>query len=183
MESTLYCTIIIYKFVCENNNYGMGTSAARAAADTRYFKRGDYIPGIKVNGMDVLAVRQACEYAREYANSGKGPLLLEMVTYRYGGHSMSDPGTTYRTREEIQQMRSTRDPINNLKLKLIELGFSTVEELKMIDKQVRVEMEQAVAESVEAMEPDLKELYLDIYAKGTEPKFIRGVTPFDGQSF
>ena len=161
----------------------MGTSAARAAADTRYFKRGDYIPGIKVNGMDVLAVRQACEYAREYCLQDKGPLLLEMVTYRYGGHSMSDPGTTYRTREEIQQMRSTRDPINNLKLKIIELGLGTVEELKLIDKQVRQEMDQAVEESIKAPEPDLSELYLDIYAKGSEPKFIRGVTPFDGQKF
>ena len=133
--------------------------------------------------MDVLAVRQACEYAREYAVADKGPLILEMVTYRYGGHSMSDPGTTYRTREEIQHMRSTRDPINNLKLKIVELELGTAEELKAIDKQVRQEMEQAVNDSVNASEPDLDQLYLDIYAKGTEPKFIRGVTPYDGQEF
>jgi pyruvate dehydrogenase E1 component alpha subunit len=161
----------------------MGTAAARAAASTRYFARGDYIPGIRVDGMDVLAVREASKYAREWNLADKGPLILEMVTYRYGGHSMSDPGTTYRTREEIQHMRSTRDPINGLKDRILKSEIATEEELKLIEKSIRADIDKAVAEAIASSEPDLSELYTDIYAKGTEPSFIRGVTQDQGQSF
>jgi pyruvate dehydrogenase E1 component alpha subunit len=161
----------------------MGTAAARAAASTKYYARGDYIPGLRVNAMDVLAVRQASKYARDWTISGKGPLVLEMVTYRYGGHSMSDPGTTYRTREEIQHMRSTRDPINGLKSRIVEAEIATEEELKQIEKQVRQHVDQATAEAAASPEPDLSELYTDVYAKGTEPPFIRGTTPDLGQKF
>ncbi|MBR7539947.1 hypothetical protein KC221_27570, partial [Mycobacterium tuberculosis] len=83
----------------------MGTSAERSSMNTQFYTRGDVIPGIQVNAMDVLSVKRGTEFAREYTLSGKGPLLMELVTYRYGGHSLSDPGTTYRTREEIQKMR------------------------------------------------------------------------------
>lgn len=164
-------------FVCENNQYGMGTAASRAAASTQYFTRGDYIPGIKVNGMDVLAVREACRFAKEYAASGKGPLVMEMTTYRYGGHSMSDPGTTYRTREEIQHMRSQRDPITGLKNKMLEAGVCEESELKQIDKEMKAEVDQAVIEAKNSVEPDVNEMWTEIYLKGTQPPFIRGVEP------
>ncbi|KAJ3279365.1 alpha subunit of pyruvate dehydrogenase, partial [Blyttiomyces sp. JEL0837] len=99
-------------FVCENNLYGMGTSAHRAAASTKYFTRAQYLPGIRVDGMDVLAVRESILLSRAYIQKYKSPLVVEYTTYRYGGHSMSDPGTTYRTREEIQFIRANSDPIN-----------------------------------------------------------------------
>jgi pyruvate dehydrogenase E1 component alpha subunit len=161
----------------------MGTAAARAAASTRYFARGDYIPGLRVNGMDVLAVREASKYARDWTLAGKGPLVLEMVTYRYGGHSMSDPGTTYRTREEIQHMRSTSDPINGLKDRIVANDMATEAELKQIEKTIRADIDKAVADAMASAEPDVSELYTDIYAKGTEPPYIRGVTKELGQAF
>ena len=114
----------------KTTEYGMGTSAERSSSNTEYFTRGDKIPGIQVNGMDIIASAQAVKYARDWVIAGKGPLLLEFVTYRYGGHScvfllyketnsndksrMSDHGTTYRTREEVQCMCSTQDPIRGL---------------------------------------------------------------------
>lgn len=156
----------------------MGTAANRSSALTDYYKRGQYIPGIKVNGMDVLAVKQAVAYAREYATSGNGPLVIEYVTYRYGGHSMSDPGTTYRTREEIQRMRSTQDPIAGLKQKLIDWGVTSEDELKTIDKEARAAVDAEVKEAEEMAFPDATPqiLYEDIYVRGSEPQFMRGRT-------
>lgn len=170
-------------FVCENNKYGMGTSDKRHSASTNYYTRGDYLPGIRVNGMDVLAVKNGCEFAREWTLSGKGPLVMELVTYRYGGHSMSDPGTTYRTREEIQHMRSTRDPITGFKEKLIEAELATDAELKKLDKDIKAEIDLAVEEAKASPEPGLDQLYTDIYVKGTEPPFLRGVTSDDIHKF
>ncbi|TPX32397.1 pyruvate dehydrogenase (acetyl-transferring) [Synchytrium microbalum] len=164
-------------FVCENNQYGMGTSAHRAAASTKYYTRGDYIPGLRVNGMDVLVVREAVRKAREWCVTGNGPLVMEMVTYRYGGHSMSDPGTTYRTREEIQHMRSTRDCITGLRTRLLEVGAANEEELKKFDKEARAEVDDAVAAAKASPEPDVKDLYTEIYAPGSEPEYVRGITP------
>ncbi|KAG0337025.1 alpha subunit of pyruvate dehydrogenase [Podila horticola] len=164
-------------FVCENNRYGMGTAANRSSANTSYFKRGDYIPGLRVNGMDVLAVHQAVAYAKEWTVSGKGPLLLEMETYRYGGHSMSDPGTTYRTREEIQHMRSNNDPITGLKQRLLEFNVITEDEMKAIDKAARVEVDQAVEEAKASPEPDVDQLFTQIYQKEAGVQFLRGREP------
>ncbi|OCK99110.1 uncharacterized protein K441DRAFT_628444 [Cenococcum geophilum 1.58] len=166
-------------FGCENNKYGMGTAANRAAALTDYYKRGQYIPGLKINGMDVLAVKAAVQYGKQWTSAGKGPLVYEYVTYRYGGHSMSDPGTTYRTREEIQRMRSTNDPIAGLKQKLIDWGVVSEDELKQIDKDARssVDAEVAEAEKMAPPDPTPQILFEDIYVKGSEPEYLRGRTP------
>lgn len=156
----------------------MGTAASRSSALTDYYKRGQYIPGLKVNGMDVLAVKAAVKYGTQWTGAGNGPLVLEYVTYRYGGHSMSDPGTTYRTREEIQRMRSTNDPIAGLKQKLLEWGIVQEDELKAIDKEARahVNSEVEVAEAMTPPEPTAQILFEDIYVRGSEPQFIRGRT-------
>ena len=118
-------------FICENNKYGMGTSNERSSALTEYHERGQYIPGLKVNGMDVLAIKRATMFAKKWVLDGNGPLVMEFTTYRYGGHSMSDPGTTYRTREEIQNMRSTKDCIQGLKQKILEWGVLSESEIKV----------------------------------------------------
>ena len=128
--------------------------------------------------MDVLAVKAAVQYGRTHTTEGNGPMVLEYVTYRYGGHSMSDPGTTYRTREEIQRMRSTQDPIAGLKQKLLEWEVTTEEELKSLDKSAReaIDKEVAEAEAMEFPEATPQILYEDIYVRGSEPQFMRGRT-------
>ena len=163
----------------------MGTSAARSSALTDYYKRGQYIPGLKVNGMDVLAVKAAVKYGKEWTGADKGPLVLEYVTYRYGGHSMSDPGTTYRTREEIQRMRSTNDPISGLKQKILDWGVTSEDELKKIDKEARshVSEEVAAAEAMAVPEAKPSILFEDIYVPGSEPRFIRGRVPEEDYYF
>jgi pyruvate dehydrogenase E1 component alpha subunit len=157
----------------------MGTSAARSSALTDYYKRGQYIPGLKVNGMDVIAVKAAVKYAKQWTEDGHGPMVLEYVTYRYGGHSMSDPGTTYRTREEIQRMRSTNDPIAGLKQHILDWTVASEDELKAIDKEARayVNEEVKIAEEMPVPEATPKILFEDIYVRGTEPQFVRGRTP------
>ena len=156
----------------------MGTSANRSSALTDYYKRGQYIPGIKVNGMDVLAVKQACAFAKEYTITHSGPMVMEFVTYRYGGHSMSDPGTTYRTREEVQRMRSTQDPIQGLKQKILEWEIVSDDELKALDKEAKQLVDKEVVEALEAPVPEAisKILYEDIYVPGSEPDFLKGRT-------
>ena len=156
----------------------MGTSMNRSSALTDYYKRGQYIPGLKVNGMDVLAVKAAVAHAKEHAVAGHGPIVLEYLTYRYGGHSMSDPGTTYRTREEIQRMRSTNDPIAGLKTKLLDWEVVSEEELKGIDKQARKDVDVEVAEAEKMVAPEASEkiLFEDIYVRGSEPQYMRGRT-------
>ncbi|EAU35539.1 pyruvate dehydrogenase E1 component alpha subunit, mitochondrial precursor [Aspergillus terreus NIH2624] len=165
-------------FGCENNKYGMGTSAARSSALTEYYKRGQYIPGIKVNGMDVLATKAAVKYGKDYAVAGNGPLVFEYVTYRYGGHSMSDPGTTYRSREEIQRMRSTNDPIAGLKQKILDWSVMSEDELKALDKAARahVDEEVAIAENMAVPDNNSRILFEDIYVRGSEPRWMRGRT-------
>ncbi|XP_004453768.2 pyruvate dehydrogenase E1 component subunit alpha, testis-specific form, mitochondrial [Dasypus novemcinctus] len=160
-------------FICENNRYGMGTSSERAAASTEYYKRGGFIPGLRVDGMDVLSVREAVKFAAAYCRSGKGPILIELQTYRYHGHSMSDPGISYRSRKEIQEVRRKSDPIMLLKDRMVNNKLASVEELKEIDAEVKKEIEDAAQFATSDPEPSLEELAHHIYSNNT-PFEVRG---------
>jgi pyruvate dehydrogenase E1 component alpha subunit len=149
-------------FVIENNGYAMGTAVKRSSAETEFYRRGTAfrIPGMKVNGMDVLEVRKAAEVALEYVRGGNGPVLMELNTYRYRGHSMSDPAK-YRSREEVQDMRDHHDPIEAAKAELIKRGVSE-DKIKDIDKQIRSRVSQSADFAENSPEPDLAELYTDV---------------------
>ncbi len=150
-------------YVIENNKYGMGTSVERASARPDLYKRGDAygIPGAQVDGMDVLAVRAAGDKAAAHARSGKGPYILEMLTYRYRGHSMSDPGK-YRTKEEVARMRQERDPIDHLRQLLLEGGHADEAALKNIDREIKDIVSEATEFAQSSPEPDPAELYTEI---------------------
>lgn len=150
-------------YVIENNMYAMGTSVERHASETELFKRGISfeIEGEEVDGMDVLKVREAGLRAVEHARTGEGPYILEMKTYRYRGHSMSDPAK-YRKREEVEDIRSHHDPIEGLKHQLVEAGDATEDELKEIDKEIKKRVQQSVDFSQESPLPDPKELWTDV---------------------
>lgn len=149
-------------FVVENNQYAMGTSVNRASAEDQLYRRGESfrIPGIQVDGMDVLAVRGAAETAKEWVQSGKGPILLELKTYRYRGHSMSDPAK-YRSREEVQSVRDKSDPIDHL-TKILEGEGVSADQLKALDKDIRKIVADAAAFAEESPEPELSELYTNV---------------------
>ena len=149
-------------FVIENNGYAMGTAVKRGSAETEFYRRGTAfrIPGMKVNGMDVLEVRAAAEVAFAHARAGLGPVLMECNTYRYRGHSMSDPAK-YRTREEVQEQREHHDPIEGLKKTLIEAG-KTEDQLKAIDKAIRADVATAADFAETSPEPAPSELYTDV---------------------
>jgi len=149
-------------FVVENNQYAMGTAVGRSSAETEFHRRGTAfrIPGMDVNGMDVLEVRQAAEIAFKHVRDGKGPVLMECNTYRYRGHSMSDPAK-YRTREEVQDIREHKDPIEGIKKVLLENG-STEDELKAIDKVIRKTVTEAADFAENSPEPEAAELYTDV---------------------
>ena len=151
-------------YVIENNQYAMGTSVERSSAEVELYKRGVSfnIPGEQVDGMDVVAVREAGARAAEHARSGSGPYILEMKTYRYRGHSMSDPAK-YRTREEVDEVRKTRDPIEHLKERLERDGLATEASLKAIDNDVKKIVAEAAEFARTTPEPDPSELMTDIY--------------------
>lgn len=151
-------------YVIENNRYAMGTSVNRASAQTDFSKRGVSfnIPGEQVDGMDVRAVKAAGDKAVAWCRAGKGPFILEMMTYRYRGHSMSDPAK-YRTREEVDKVRTTHDPIDMVRARIIEKKFATEDELKKIDAEVRDYVNDSAEFATHDPEPDVSELYTDIY--------------------
>ena len=149
-------------FVIENNQYAMGTSVNRSSAEDQLYRRGESfrIPGLQVDGMDVLAVRGAATTALEWVRAGKGPVLLELKTYRYRGHSMSDPAK-YRSRDEVQAVRDKSDPIEAAKRELEKLGVGE-DALKDIDKEIRRIVSEAADFGESSPEPDAAELYTDV---------------------
>jgi len=151
-------------YVIENNRYAMGTSVARSSAQADFSKRGTSfnIPGTQVDGMDVRAVKAAAEDALAWCRAGKGPIILEMMTYRYRGHSMSDPAK-YRTKEEVDKMRTEHDPIEQVRQRLIDKKWAAEDELKKIDAAVRAVVNEASEFATHDAEPDASELYTDVY--------------------
>ncbi len=152
-------------FVIENNQYAMGTSLQRGSSTPELYTRGQAfgIPGESVDGMDVLAVKAAGEKAVAHCRSGEGPYILEMATYRYRGHSMSDPAK-YRTREEVQKVREERDAIDHVRELLLQGKHASEDDLKAIDKEIKATVNEAADYSRESPEPALEELWTDIYA-------------------
>ncbi|MGZ8283368.1 MAG: thiamine pyrophosphate-dependent enzyme, partial [Allosphingosinicella sp.] len=149
-------------YAIENNQYAMGTSVNRSSAEDQLYRRGESfrINGLQIDGMDVLAVRGAAETALEWVRGGKGPILLELKTYRYRGHSMSDPAK-YRSREEVQSVREKSDPIDHAKRELEKLGVGE-DELKAIDKEIKVIVAESADFAEQAPEPEASELYTDV---------------------
>ncbi len=155
-------------YMIENNQYAMGTSIERSTSETHLHKRGISfrIPGEEVDGMDVDAVAEAGARAAEHARSGNGPYILEMKTYRYRGHSMSDPAK-YRSKEEVDEVKKTRDPIDHLREKL-DAAKVTEDELKVIDAEVKRIVAEAAEFARTSPEPDASELYTDVYLEAAE---------------
>ncbi|WP_269513634.1 pyruvate dehydrogenase (acetyl-transferring) E1 component subunit alpha [Brevundimonas subvibrioides] len=152
-------------YIIENNQYAMGTSIERSSSTTDLAHRGASfgIPGELVDGMDVLAVKDAVERAVKRARAGEGPFILEVKTYRYRGHSMSDPAK-YRTKEEVDEVKKTRDPIDHVKM-LLDQAKATEDEIKAIDAEVKAIVAEAVQFAQESPEPDPSELYTDVYVE------------------
>jgi pyruvate dehydrogenase E1 component alpha subunit len=149
-------------FVIENNGYAMGTAVKRSSAETHFYRRGTAfrIPGMDVNGMDVLEVRRAANVAVDYVRAGNGPVLMELNTYRYRGHSMSDPAK-YRSKEEVQEMKENHDPIEAAKSGLIARGVPE-ERLKEIDKRIRAAVADSADFAENSPEPEMAELFTDV---------------------
>ena len=154
-------------YIIENNRYGMGTSVERASAITELYRHGEAfgIPGEQVDGMDVLAVRAAGERAVEHARGGNGPYILEMQTYRYRGHSMSDPAK-YRTKEEVDKYRNERDPIDHVRKMLADGKMADETALKAIDAEIRKIVNDSAEFAQQSPEPDPSELWTDVLVGG-----------------
>jgi pyruvate dehydrogenase E1 component alpha subunit len=151
-------------YIIENNQYGMGTSVARASATIDLYKRGISfdIPGERVDGMDVRAVKAAGDKAVQWCRDRNGPIILEMLTYRYRGHSMSDPAK-YRSKEEVDKMRTEHDPIEQVRSRVLKKGFASEDTVKKMDAEVRAVINEAAEFATNDAEPDMAELYTDVY--------------------
>jgi pyruvate dehydrogenase E1 component alpha subunit len=152
-------------FIIENNQYAMGTSVERAHSETHLYRRGASfgVPGMEVDGMDVLAVREAAREAIDHARTGKGPFVLEMKTYRYRGHSMSDPAK-YRTREEVDEVRGKSDPIKRCEDRIFAANYADADQLKAIDNEIKAIVKEAADFSLASPEPPAEELFADVLA-------------------
>jgi pyruvate dehydrogenase E1 component alpha subunit len=150
-------------FVIENNRYAMGTSIERASSTTNLSQRGVSfaIPGEQVDGMDVRAVKAAGDRVVAWVRAGNGPYILEMMTYRYRGHSMSDPAK-YRSREEVDKVREERDPIERARVRILGQGYGTQDDLKAIDKSIREQVNASAEFAQTSPEPDVGELWTDV---------------------
>lgn len=151
-------------FIIENNHYAMGTSLNRASSIDELHKRGEgfNIPGVKINGMNVLEVIKEGKKAIDYVRSGKGPILVEMDTYRYRGHSMSDPAT-YRSKDEVNDKKQNQDPIASFKSHILDSKIANDDEIKVIDKEIKSQIEEIVKFAKESPEPDESEIFDNIY--------------------
>ena len=165
-------------FCIENNQYGMGTSIARHSCNNDYYTMGNVIPGLKMDGMNVLAVREGMKHVREYVSQGNGPMVVEMSTYRFHGHSMTDPGKTYRDRAEVAAMREKHDPNDFVKHLLLEHTDATEDELKAIEKDVRAEVAAACDRAKAGSKPEstddlVRNVYLDAEGNDVPQNYIR----------
>jgi pyruvate dehydrogenase E1 component alpha subunit len=160
-------------YVIENNRYGMGTSVERASHVQALHSKFRGFPGLKIDGMNIFAVREATKFCKEYVIKN-GPLFLEIDTYRYQGHSMSDPGITYRTGEEVSSVRQKRDCISSVRNYILNAKFATEDELKDIEREIRNQILDDIEKIKKDPLPEPSELISNIYVEDTVP-FIRAV--------
>ncbi|XP_057677123.1 pyruvate dehydrogenase E1 component subunit alpha, somatic form, mitochondrial-like isoform X2 [Corythoichthys intestinalis] len=150
-------------FVCENNKYAKGTSMERCTVNRNFYKRGDIIPGLRVDGMDILCVREATRFASDHCRTGKGPIVMELQTYRYYGHHQLDNESMYRSVDEVDEVRRTRDPISQLEGYIIRNNLAITEELRQIDDEIKKDVEEATRFAIRSPEPLVEELCNHIY--------------------
>lgn len=150
-------------FTCENNQFGMGTSKKRASYQPQFYRRGDYIPGILIDGMDLLAVQEGTRWAKEHCLAGKGPVVIEFDSYRYMGHSMSDPDSQYRTKNDIQLVKNERDCVRKMKQFMEKEGIMSQDEMNQLEKTIKKEVDKDLQQAQKMPQTPLSELFTDIY--------------------
>lgn len=166
-------------YVCENNRYGFGTPIKMSCSNCDFYTRGDAMPGVQMDGMNVFMVKAATQVAKNYAVEN-GPMLMEVKTYRYHGHSMSDPGTAYRTKEEVDNVRKTQDCIGVLTGLIVKNKVATEEQLEELEEKIDTRVKAETEKARNAPWPDQKELYTHVYINNEYP--VRGVEPGTGMN-